>query len=104
MGRIFSGKRAHNDISIPLVDVNGGLQTAINLAKSAAGLENQKVDIIEYPQKEDKFIKMVSKLNVNKYSSLVPDELADELKVFDVIPILLDNEILMLLPHTINVK
>ena len=104
MGRVFTGMRAHNDISIPLVDVTGGLETAINLAKFAAGLDGEEIDIVEYPQQEDKFMEMAAKFGATHYSNLLPEKLAQELEVLHVIPILLDNEILMLLPYSFSVK
>ena len=104
MGRVFTGMRAHNDISIPLVDVKGGLQTAINLAKSAAGLEGQEVEIVEYPQQEDKFMKMVGKIGSTNYFNVLPEKLSQDFEVLNVIPILLDNEIQMLLPYSFIIK
>ncbi len=104
MGRVFTGMRAHNDISIPLVDVKGGLQTAINLAKSAAGLEGKEIEIVEYPQNEDNFMKFAAKIGSTNYLNLLPEKLSQELEVLNVIPILLDNEILMLLPYSFSVK
>ena len=104
MGRVFTGMRAQNDISIPLVDVTGGLQTAINLAKSAAGLEGKEIEIVEYPQNEDNFMKFAAKIGSTNYLNLLPEKLSQELEVLNVIPILLDNEILMLLPYSFSVK
>ena len=46
-GRIWSGKDA---LDLGLVDVNGGLLTAIDIAKEAAGIKKEKVvDITFYP-------------------------------------------------------
>jgi protease-4 len=104
MGRVFTGMRAHNDISIPLVDVKGGLQTAINLAKSAAGLEGKEIEIVEYPQNEDNFMKFAAKIGSTNYLNLLPEQLSQELEVLNVIPILLDNEIQMLLPYSFIIK
>jgi protease-4 len=104
MGRVFSGMRAHNDISIPLVDVKGGLQTAINLAKSAAGLEGKEIEIVEYPQNEDNFMKFAAKIGSTNYLNLLPEQLSQELEVLNLIPILLDNEIQMLLPYSFIIK
>ena len=104
MGRVFTGMRAQNNISIPLVDVTGGLQTAINLAKSAAGLEGKEIEIVEYPQNEDNFMKFAAKIGSTNYLNLLPEKLSQELEVLNVIPILLDNEILMLLPYSFSVK
>ena len=104
MGRVFTGMRAHNDISIPLVDVKGGLQTAINLAKSAAGLEGKEIEIVEYPQNEDNFMKFAAKIGSTNYLNLLPEKLSQELEVLNLIPILLDNEIQMLLPYSFIIK
>jgi len=104
MGRVFTGMRAHNDISIPLVDVTGGLQTAINLAKSAAGLEGKEIEIVEYPHNEDNFMKFAAKIGSTNYLNLLPEQLSQELEVLNVIPILLDNEIQMLLPYSFIIK
>ncbi len=104
MGRVFTGIRAKNDISIPLVDVTGGLQTAINLAKSAAGLEGKEIEIVEYPQNEDNFMKFAAKIGSTNYLNLLPEKLSQELEVLNVIPILLDNEIQMLLPYSFIIK
>ena len=104
MGRVFTGMRAQNDISIPLVDVTGGLQTAINLAKSAAGLEGKEIEIVEYPQNEDNFMKFAAKIGSTNYLNLLPEKLSQELEVLNLIPILLDNEIQMLLPYSFIIK
>ena len=104
MGRVFSGMRANNDITIPLVDVTGGLQTAINLAKSAAGLEGKEIEIVEYPQNEDNFMKFAAKIGSTNYLNLLPEQLSQELEVLNLIPILLDNEIQMLLPYSFIIK
>ena len=46
MGRVFSGKRAKDDIAIPLVDINGGIKAAIEITKKAAGLNDQEIDAV----------------------------------------------------------
>jgi len=58
-GRVWSGEDAQK---IGLVDVLGGLQTTINIAKKRIGIpENTKVAIKEYPKKDDQlaFIKKI---------------------------------------------
>ena len=107
MGRVFTGKRAKNDISIPLVDINGGLHDAIEITKAAAGLENMDIEIVEYPQPEDKFKEIAksfsSQSNIN-YKDHLPEYIASELEFLDVIPILIDSEIQMIMPYKITVK
>ena len=54
MGRMFTGNRAKDGISIPLVDVTGSFNDAIKLAKSAAGIsEEDEIEIVEYPKHKD---------------------------------------------------
>ena len=62
LGRVFSGQRAKDGISIPLVDVTGTFHDAIELAKAAAGLEGEEVEIIEYPMPDDKLKQMAKNL------------------------------------------
>ncbi|MDP6937012.1 MAG: signal peptide peptidase SppA [Candidatus Marinimicrobia bacterium] len=107
MGRIFSGKRAKDGIVIPLVDVVGGLQDAIDLAKAAAGLEDQEVDIIEFPRPADKFKEIAKQFTASSPGDirhLLPEKLADEFDIIDVIPILLDDETLMMIPVQISIN
>lgn len=46
-GRVWSG---YDGKEIGLVDILGGLETAIDIAKERAGLKNKEVDIVEYPK------------------------------------------------------
>jgi protease-4 len=47
-GRVWSGKDALDN---GLVDVLGGLSTAMNLAVDLSGLEDEEYDIVQYPPK-----------------------------------------------------
>ena len=107
MGRVFTGERAKNNIAIPLVDVNGGLHDAIELTKSIAGLTDKEVDIIEYPMPQDKLkeiAKNLAKFNKIEYKYNLPENLAREFEVFDIIPIMINDEIQVILPYDIKVQ
>ena len=107
LGRVFTGQRAYDGISIPLVDVTGTFHDAIELTKAAAGLEGEEVEIIEYPMPEDKLKKIAKNLTTIRsvdYKSFFPGKIAEELEVLDIIPVLLDDEIQMIVPYTITIE
>ena len=110
MGRIFSGKRAKDGISIPLVDVSGGFHDAIELAKSAAGLtEYDEIEIVEYPKPKDSFSELFGKSGSKMQASallreILPVKLSDNLEVLNILPIIMDDEFQMLLPYHISIK
>jgi len=106
LGRVFTGQRAKDGISIPLVDVLGGLHDAIEITKAAAGLEGEEVEIVEYPMPDNKYkemAKILTTIQSNDYTDYLPEIIADELEVLDIIPILLDDEIQMILPYLITI-
>lgn len=76
------------------------------MAKNAAGIEGD-VDIMEYPQenKIDQFKLNISSI-VNQRQdvrNMLPDEIASELEIFDMIPVLIDDEIQFILPYKITI-
>jgi len=107
LGRVFTGQRAKDGISIRLVDVTGGLHDAIELTKAAAGLEGEEVEIVEYPMPDNKYKIMVKQLTTMRskdYKDLLPEKIAEEFEVLDIIPILLDDEIQMIIPYYITIE
>ena len=107
LGRVFTGQRAKDGISIPLVDVTGGLHDAIELTKAAAGLEGEEVEIVEYPMSDNKYKELAKKLTTMRsvdYKSLLPEQIAREFEVLDIIPVLLDDEIQMIVPYQIIIE
>ncbi len=68
-GRVWSGKNAKE---IGLVDVFGGLETAITIASEKAGLTDYK--IIDYPEK-DEFDKLFEDFASNIKASVMEEEL-----------------------------
>ena len=105
LGRIWSGKTASEN---GLVDVIGGIHKSIEIAKSMAGLEGKDVDIIEYPQtdikpsfsKDNKDDQLQSKLIFD----LLPENLQKELHRLNIIPLLYDEEIYFMMPHSIEIN
>jgi len=107
LGRVFTGQRAKDGISIPLIDITGGLHDAIVITKAAAGLEGEEVEIVEYPMPDKKYKAMAKKLTTIQskyYTDLLPEKIAEELQVLDIIPILMDDEIQMILPYHITIE
>ena len=107
MGRIFSGDRAKDDIAISLVDVTGSFQDAIDLAKNAAGLEDSEVELVEYPKQEDGFKKLAKsfiKIRTPDYRDILPDKLSEQLEILDILPVIMEDEIQMLIPFKITIN
>ena len=56
---------------------------------------------------DDKFKDMAKKLTTMRlkiYTDLLPEKIAEELEVLDIIPILLDDDIQMILPYHITIE
>jgi len=70
-------------------------------------LEGEEVEIVEYPMPDDKFKDMAKKLTSMRskdYTDLLPEKIAEEFEALDIIPILLDDEIQMILPYHIIIE
>ena len=70
-------------------------------------MEGEEVEIVEYPMSDNKYKAMVKKLTTMRsvdYKSLLPEQIAKEFEVLDIIPILLDDEIQMILPYHIIIE
>ena len=105
LGRIWSGKTAFEN---GLVDEIGGIHKSIEIAKSMAGLQDVDVDVIEYPQndipssfsKQNKNAQQQSKL----IFELLPENIQKELNKLNVIPLLYDEKIYFMMPHSIEIN
>jgi len=109
LGRVWSGLKAKE---LGLVDLNGGLHDAINLAKTHALIqEGSDVDIVEYPEvknfnlldlfrkdKNDTQIKLI------ELKDIFPNELSQELEMLDIIPVLMNDDIQFLMPYKITIN
>ena len=110
MGRVFSGERAlGKKISLALVDTTGSFHDAIQIAQNAAGLEGKEIEIIEYPKPKDAlselFDKSESQINaLEVIKDSLPEELSQHLEALNIIPVIMDDEIQMILPYHIIIK
>jgi len=102
-GRVWTGKDAKEK---ELVDLEGGILDAINIAKSASGLhENGNIRIVEYPKyKSFSFLNLFKKKNkfaTIELDDILPEDLSNKLEILDLVPVIMDNEIQLLMPYQI---
>ena len=105
LGRIWSGKMAKE---IGLIDEIGGLHDAINKAKSLASIDkDSNINIIEYPQ-SNKFGDLFSgfsseskSVSIINLEDVLPAELVEKLEVLELLPVMMDNQIQLLMPYKI---
>jgi protease IV len=76
-GRVWSGVDAKR---IGLVDVLGGLETAIEIAAQKAGLENYR--LLNLPEQKDPFQKLLQSFSGEVKSSIMKNELGDNYKYY----------------------
>ena len=109
MGRVFTGKRAQSDVSLPLVDITGSFNDAIEIAKKSAGLaEDDEIEIVEYPQSNKSFFSFLGKNeasldHIQLLKEILPKEIADQIDVLDIATVIMDDEIQMILPYQITI-
>jgi len=95
-GRVWTGRQAKDN---GLVDMLGGLNLALAIAKEKAGLpEDAEVEIVTYPER-----KLFLELGWKTALSSSPDlkSIIEELKEENIFK---DNQILLLMPYTIDIK
>ena len=113
MGRVFTGKRAH-ELKLSLVDKLGGLHEAIEVAKNSAGIEGE-VEIVEYPRKEKskKVLKKILGLELEKQfggnleqqiTDLLPESIRSDWEYLRSMEGLMDENTLMILPYKIDIE
>ncbi|MDQ3192732.1 MAG: signal peptide peptidase SppA [Bacteroidota bacterium] len=76
-GRVWSGVDAKR---IGLVDVLGGLETAIEIAANKAGIEKYRT--VSLPEQEDPFTKVMTQLTGEAKASLIKGELGENYKYY----------------------
>jgi protease-4 len=109
LGRVWSGKEAKEN---GLIDEIGGLHDAINITKESIGItSDSEVEIIEYPKvKEfnlfDFFISEDEKSEITEINldNLFPEEISNKLKALDIVPIIMNDEIQLLVPYNIQIN
>ena len=70
-------------------------------------MEGKEVEIVEYPMPDNKYKELAKQLTTIRskdYTDLLPDIISEELDVLDIIPILMDDEIQMILPYHITIE
>jgi protease IV len=98
-GRVWSGSNA---LDLGLVDVMGGLTTAVEIAAKKAGLDHYR--IVELPKIEDPFNQIVKQLTGDLKENFVRQELNDLYKPYRTIKLLLqDDKIQARVPFEITI-
>jgi protease-4 len=95
-GRVWTGRQAKEN---RLVDMLGGLNLALAVAKEKAGLpEDAEVEIVTYPER-----KLFLELGWGTMLSTSPDlkSILEELKEKNIFS---DDQILLLMPYTVDIK
>mgnify|MGYP001187059655 FL=1 len=70
-------------------------------------MKEKEIEIVEYPKKSDSFIDISKSINTSisiNYSDLLPQQLLESVEVLDILPILIDNEIQIILPYKITIE
>ena len=109
LGRVWSGKEAKSN---GLIDEIGGLHDAINITKESIGITSDSdVDIIEYPEvKEFNLFNFFasddekSEITDINLETLFPKEVSSELKALNIIPVIMNDEIQLLVPYNIEIN
>ena len=110
MGRVYSGYRALGEnISIGLVDTTGSFQDAIQIAQNTAGLQGKEIEIVEYPHPKEAFSELFAKSDAKIQATellkeILPQELADQLEILNILPVIMDDELQMILPYHIIIE
>lgn len=100
-GRVWTGETAKG---LGLVDVLGGIDTALNIAVSKAGVENYTV--ISYPEKEDLFSMLFNSKPTNYIESqLLQSKLGEYYQQFNLIKSLNEKSMIQArIPFELNIK
>jgi protease IV len=86
-GRVWSGEDA---LKIGLVDVLGGLETAIEIAAKKAGLENYR--LVNLPEQKDPLQKILSSFSADVKSSFVKNELGEQYKYYQMLQSIMNQK------------
>lgn len=80
-GHVYSGRTAKD---LGLVDVLGGLQTSIAIAKNMAGIEGDEYRVVEYPELEDPFARIMKQLNGDFEARYIKEKLGPYAQYIDI--------------------
>ena len=105
LGRVWSGNTA---LENGLIDEIGGINKTIEIAKNMANIDEQEVEIVEFPNNnKNKFNKKdKEKLDYKTQLllELIPENIRKELNELNVIPLLKDEKIYFMIPHHIEIN
>ncbi len=79
-GRVWSGSDA---LELGLVDMLGGLDTAISVAHKMAGIEGE-YRVVEYPEQEDPFMRLMKDLTGGYETRVIRARLGEYARYFDL--------------------
>ncbi len=80
-GHVYTGRDA---LKLGLVDVMGGLETAIGIAKQMAGLGDE-YRVVEYPELEDPFVRIMKQLSGDYEARAIKNNLGEYARYFDIL-------------------
>ena len=105
-GRVWSGSDAKDN---HLVDKEGGFNDAINRAKELSNIKNDsEINIAEFPKSKSfsffNLFKDKKETSLINLKDIFPEDLANKLQILDLVPILMDNNIQLLMPYRINLN
>ena len=86
------------------------MHDALDVAKDKANIiSDANIEILEYPkQKSFSFLDLFSdnnqEMTILELTDILPSELAKELEVLQLVPVLINNEIQFLMPYTIQIN
>lgn len=80
-GHVYTGRDAYK---LGLVDVLGGLQTSMDIAKDLAGIEGE-YRVVEYPELEDPIVRFMKELSGDYETKLIKSKLGEYSRYFDLI-------------------
>ncbi|AEV33937.1 signal peptide peptidase SppA, 67K type [Owenweeksia hongkongensis DSM 17368] len=80
-GHVYSGRDA---LELGLVDVLGGLEDAIQIAKNMANIEGSEYRVVEYPELEDPFVRLMKQINGDFEAKLIKEKLGPYANYIDM--------------------
>ena len=105
LGRVWSGNTA---LKNGLIDEIGGINKTIEIAKSMASLNEQEIEIVEFPNNENNKYNRKDKeqthYNTQLLLELMPENIRKELNELNIIPLLKDEKIYFMIPHHIEIN
>ena len=100
-GRVWTGSQA---LDRKLIDRLGGIETALEELKQLAGIDRD-VALVEYPGPGDGItIKLDMGQTTNLLGVAMPEELAPLLELSEMMRLYDENDLLMIMPYTIQIE